>query len=384
LGDWSARLALAILVLERSGSPTAVGVVGLLFVIPWVGVGQVLTAWAGRFQRRLVLVGSDTFRGLAFVVIGTLDLPTPALLVVVGLTALADPVFEATKSAYVTELVSKEDYSEAIQVSHAAGQASSLLGYAMGGVLVAAAGAEFTLFVNGVTFMLSALLISQVRQVGRRDAAAGNDPSLRAGFSFLRKDRLSAVAFFSTVIAVAAAMSVESQVVVYAQAVSGFDEELVGLLSAITPLATLVAVTQIKTAGDDASLLTRGLIIGAVASAGAAGLLWSGADGVLVFVAYALVGVVFTFVTTTNVVVGRRLPNANRAAIFSVLQAGVFLGLSLGALLGGIVSDMTSPETAAGGAMAIAAVGMLLAVPFAFERPRHATTVQRTRWERPV
>ncbi len=384
LGDWSARLALAILVLERSGSPTVVGVVGLLFVVPWVGAGQVLTAWAGRFPRRAVLIISDTFRGFAFVAIGLLDLPTAPLLVIVGLTALADPVFEATKSAYVTEIVSKEDYSDAIQVTHAAGQAASLVGYAAGGFLVAAAGAEFTLFLNGVTFMLSALLISQVRQPGRRDAEGDNDPSVRAGFAFLGRDKLAAVAFFATLVAVTAAMSVESQVVVYGRAVAGFDEQLVGLLSATTPLATLIAVTQVNTKGDDASLLTRGLIIAALASAGAGALLWAGVEDVLAFAAFGLVGVVFTFVTVTNVVVGRRLPDANRAAIFSVLQAGVFLGLSLGALAGGLLSDATSPETAAGLALSIGALGLLVAVPFAFERPRHAVTVQRTRWDRPV
>lgn len=384
LGDWSARLALALLVLERSGSPTMVGVVGLLFVIPWVGVGQVLTALAGRFGRRIVLVSADAFRGVAFVIIGTLDLPTAPLLVLVGVTALADPVFEATKSAFVTEVVAKEDYSEAIQVTHAANQASSLVGYAAGGLLVASLGAEFTLFVNGLTFLLSALLISQVRQKGRRDASDGSTPSLAAGFRFLRNDHLSAVAFVGTLVAVAMAMSVESQVVVYGTEVAGFGEAWVGLLSAVTPLATLLTVTLIRTAGDDQSLLTRGLLLGALASAGAAGLLWAGADGVLVFVAYALVGVVFTFVTVTNVVVGRRLPEGNRAAIFSVLQAGVFLGLSLGAMLGGIVSDATSPETAAGVALAVAAGGLLLAVPFAFERPRHANHVPRTRWGRTV
>ena len=63
-----------------------------------------------------------------------------------------------------------------------------------------------------------------------------------------------------------------------------------------------------------------------------------GGGEVVTFAAFALVGVVFLVVTTTNVVVGRRLPDTNRVSIFSILQSGVFLGLSLGALLGGVVS----------------------------------------------
>lgn len=384
LGDWSARLALALLVLERGGNGTTVGIVGVLFVIPWVGPGQVLMAWAAKFRRRLVLVSSDAFRGVAFVAIGTLDLDTAPLLVLVGFTALADPVFEATKSAYVTEIVPKHEYSDAIQVTHAANQASSLVGYAMGGLLVSLLGTEFTLFLNGVSFLLSALLISQVRLSGGQDTDDGSAPSLGAGFTFLRSDLLGGMAFFATLVAVTTAMSVESQVSVYAKSVAEFGDGMIGLLSAVTPLATLIAVAAIKTKGDDASLLTRGLLTSAVASAGASVLFFVGATDVLAFVAFALVGVMFTFVTVTNVVVGRRLPDANRAAIFSVLQAGVFLGLSLGAMLGGIISDATSPETAAGMALAIGAAFLLLVVPFSFERPRHAEYVPRTRWGAPV
>ena len=92
-------------------------------------------------------------------------------------------------------------------------------------------------------------------------------------------------------------------------------------------------------------------------------LLSFGVGGVLAFVGFALVGIMFSFVPMTNVVVGRRLPDENRVSIFSILQSGVFLGLSVGALLGGILSDAVSPESAAGGALAVGALGLFLAIP---------------------
>jgi predicted MFS family arabinose efflux permease len=362
LGDWSARLALALLVLERGGGATAVGVVGLLFVAPWLGVGQLLTRWSARYGRRVVLVACDTFRGIAFIVIGTWSPPTVPLLVIVGLAALADPVFEATKSAFVTEIVPKDDYSEAIQVTHAANQAASLAGYALGGLVVGFVGAEFTLAMNGVTFLVSSSLIIAVSRPGTHAEAEASSPSLAAGLRFLRDDRLSAVAFAATVVAVTAAMSVESQVAVYGKVVASFDDEVIGLLSAVTPAATLVAVAMLRTTGDDTALLRRGLLTGGAAAAGGSILLFSGVGGVGAFVAFALVGVIFSFVTMTNVVVGRRLPDDNRVTIFSVLQTGVFLGLSVGALSGGILSEATSPERAAGAALAIAGASLFAAI----------------------
>ncbi len=379
LGDWSARLALALLVLERSGSATTVGIVALLFVAPWLGVGQLLTTWSAHYGRRLVMTSADAFRGLAFVVMGTADLPTVPLLVLVAAAALADPVFEATKSAFVTEIVSREEYSEAIQVTHAANQASSLAGYALGGILVGVFGAETTLTLNGFTFVVSAVLIRSISRAGIQRADQQAKPSLAAGMSFLRRDPLSAVAFSATVVAVTTAMSVESQVAVYGKLVAGFGDATIGLLSAITPAATLIAVTAMRTSGEDRVLLRRGMLLAGTASGGAAVLLALGVGDVLAFAAFALVGVVFSFVTMTNVVVGRRLPDDNRVSIFSILQTGVFLGLSVGSLLGGVVSEATSPEVAAGAALALGAASLLAAIPALSNRHRPAHAAGRSR-----
>ena len=123
--------------------------------------------------------------------------------------------------------------------------------------------------------------------------------------------------------------------------------------------ATLVSVALLKTSGDDTTLLRRGLVVAGVSAAVASALLFAGVGGVLAFVAFGLVGVIFSFASMTNVVVGRRLPDENRVAIFSILQTGVFLGLSLGSLAGGLISEATGPETAAGGALVVTAVTLL-------------------------
>lgn len=361
LGDWSARLALALLVLGRGGGPTAVGIVAVLFVVPWLGLGQFITAWSTRFSRRAVLITSDSFRGVVFLIIGLVDMATLPLLVLVGLAALADPPFEATKSAFVTEIVPKDDYSDAIQVTHVANQAASLIGYGLGGILVAALGAAATLSLNGVTFLLSAALITLVSRPGGEQDMERSGPQFSAGLQYLRTDSVSAVAFAATVVAVATAMSVESQVAVYGQIVANLSEGWIGLLSAVTPAATLITVALVKTDGDDLTLLKRGLALGGTAALGSSILLFAGVGGALAFTAFFLIGVIFSFVTLTNVVVGRRLPTDNRVAIFSMLQSGVFLGLTLGALFGGVLSELTSPEVAAGSALAIAAATLLFA-----------------------
>ncbi len=372
LGDWSARLALALLVLDRTGRAAVVGVVGVLFIVPWLGIGQVLTAWSAQYGRRVVLMSCDAFRAVAFLAIGTIDMAILPLLIIVGLAALADPVFEATKSAFVTEIVPKEDYAEAVQVTHAANQAASLGGYAAGGVFVGFFGAEFTLSLNGMSFVVSTLLLGLISRKGRPEAGKDSRPSLKAGVAFLRSDPIVAVSFLATLLTVATAMSVESQVAVYGRVVAGLEDQALGFLGAMTPAASLVAVLLLKNMSDDVTVLRRGLVMASVTGAAAGVLLLLGVGGVLVFVAFALIGVMFSFVAITNVVVGRRLPDANRVSIFSILQSAIFGGLSLGALVGGIASEATTPEVAAGGALALGTVGLLLAIPYVREPPQHA------------
>lgn len=364
LGDWSARLALALLVLERGGGAITVGIVGVLFVVPWLGIGQVLTAWSTNFTKKTVMIACDGFRGAAFIVIGFVDMPTPLLLVIVFFAALADPAFEATKAAFITELVPKDDYPGAIQMIHVANQASSLIGYALGGLLVALVGAASTLVLNGASFMLSALLIMFLSVAGSQDRTGKAAASFAAGRDYLRADPVSAIAFGATVVAVATAMSVESQVAVYGTLVANFDERTIGLLSAVTPAATLAWVALMKPSGRDSRLVYSGLLTAGLAAAAGSVLFFLGVGGVLAFVAFALIGIMFSFVPMTNVVVGRRLPDENRVSIFSILQSGVFLGLSAGALLGGVLSDALSPETAAGVALAVGAAGLLVAIPY--------------------
>ena len=359
LGDWASRLALALLLLARGEGPAVIGIAGALFVAPWLGIGQLLTAWSTRFGRRAVLIGCDSLRGIAFVIIGLADLSVPFILVLVGVAALADPVFEATKSAFVTEIVTTDDYAAAIQVTHVANQAASLVGYAAGGLLVAALGAETTLSLNGLSFLVSAGLVAFVSQPGTQHTERSSRPSLATSLGFLRHDRLSALAFGATLLAVTTAMSVESQVTVYGSRVADLGDTALGLLSASTPAATLVVVALLRTPRQDRTALRRGLIVAAGAAAVGAATLYAGTGAVLSFVGFALVGVVFAFPTITNVVVGRRLPDHDRVRIFSILQGGVFLGLSGGAIAGGLLSELTSPERAAGSALVVCAVGLV-------------------------
>ncbi len=354
VGDWSARLALALLIFERTDSPTAVGLVAALLVLPWLGPGQWLAVQGDRLDRRRLLVICDLTRGLVFLLIGSLDLPIPVLLGLVVIAATIDPVFEANRSALIIDIVPDDDYAVAIQTSHAINQGSQLAGFAVGGLLVAALGASGALALNGVTFLLSAWLMSRIRASSRAERS-GTKPNLAQAWQFLVGDRLALVAVAATFVTVGSAMAIESQVAVYGSEVAGFSGLGIGLLAALVPAATLLAVVFLSTNGDDKAVLIRGLRLALLGSIPAGVLLTLGSNLAVIATGYALVGVVFTFSTAANIAIGRRIPAGIRAGTFAVLQALVFIATSLGSVLGGLASDLFGSRSAAGGAMVICA-----------------------------
>src|SRR5581483_5168505 len=72
LGDWSARIALAILVYSRTHSALATGLVTTASVLPYALLGTVLAAMADRHPRRTVMVMADVVRAVLY---GLIALP---------------------------------------------------------------------------------------------------------------------------------------------------------------------------------------------------------------------------------------------------------------------------------------------------------------------
>ncbi len=358
LGDWAARLSLAVLVFERTGDKRAVGLVAALLVIPWLGLGQWLSVWGDRLDRRQLLMACDSARAVIFVAIGALDLPLPGILGLVFVAATIDPVFESNRSALIADVVSKADYAAATQVSHTVSQTAQLVGFGMGGILAGWLGAGGALVLNGVTFLGSAALVSRVK-VATHGVRKKAKPTLRAAARFLAADRVSRIAVIGTLVAVSTAMSVESQAVAFGSEVTGFGPRGVGLLAAAVPVGTIAMLWLLDAEGDDLTLLRRGFRLAIVAAWCSIPLLLWGRVPAAAIAGYVTAGGVFIFSTAGNMVVGRRIPDDIRAGTFAVLQAAVFLAVSAGNIVGGLVAEWWRSEYAAASAMGLATAGLL-------------------------
>ena len=104
LGDWAARLALAVLVYAESGSAALTGAVTAVGLLAWVGPGQLLASVADRRSRRAVLVTCDLVRAATFAA-AAVGVPLPVLLALVFVAGLAAPPAAAAAAAVRPTLV---------------------------------------------------------------------------------------------------------------------------------------------------------------------------------------------------------------------------------------------------------------------------------------
>jgi diguanylate cyclase (GGDEF)-like protein len=169
-GDQLARIAVGVLVFDRTGSPTLTGLSYAVSYLPWLLVGPVLSGYADRKPRREVMILCDALRLIVVLVMALPGLRSGELIALVALVACGEAPFVSARGAMIPDILGEGDlYAAGSTLSNATGQMAVVIGYATGGLLVASVGTHTALLVDAATFLLSGL--TAVRFVERRPAA---------------------------------------------------------------------------------------------------------------------------------------------------------------------------------------------------------------------
>lgn len=173
LGNSMAPIALAFATLAiPGGSATDLGIVLLsraLVQIAFLLIGGVV---ADRWERRRVMVLSDTAAGCtqagiaALVITGSAGTLSLALLSM--LSGAAAAMFDPAARSLMPSLVEKDRLQAANALLRSSMRTAAIAGTALAGVFVAGIGPGQTLLVNAATFLASALLVSRIPR-GRTD-----------------------------------------------------------------------------------------------------------------------------------------------------------------------------------------------------------------------
>lgn len=356
IGDWSARVAVAVLVFERTGSSALTGLAAALSFAPWVALGPILSAFADRFPRRRVLVATDVARAGVW---GLLVLPVPVWAIMAGVfvAAALTPPFTAARSSLLPDLAG-DDYGAALGVSHMTSQAAQIAGFVAGGGLVAAIGASGCLAVNAASFAVSALFLVRLHSGTQAGAASSAASRLRDAARFLVRDRVLRRAVLIAGAAQCSGAVIEALIVVYVRERLHGSVTLVGLLSAVVAGGMLLTAAVLPTRRDTTALLRSAALLAAIGSSIAFVGFLLGLTGPALVIPYAAVGVAFTSIIPANAVGGPRVPTEIRGSAMGLLQSVIMGAQALGAGAGGLVA-------AAIGVVPACALAMVPAVAYA-------------------
>ncbi|WP_165554272.1 MFS transporter [Kribbella capetownensis] len=347
IGDQLARVALAVLVFDRTGSAGLSAVTYALTFLPDIAAGPLLSWLADRFPRRRVMVWCDLTRAALVALMAIPGAPIWLLCVLLVAVQLLAAPFQSARAAMLPDILSGDTYVLASSVSNVTAQAAQLAGFVTGGTLVAAFGTSQALALDAATFLLSAVLV----RLGVRDrplptATSSADRiswwgSLSAGARLVWGDRrlryliaLACVAGFY--------VSVEGLAAPYAAVVGG-GPLAVGLLLAANPAGQMVGMLLLTRLAPARRLALMGpLAVGSCLPLIACLI----HPGLWVTVAlWAVSGLCSSYQLAANASFVLTVPDAQRGQAFGLARTALIVSQGVGVLAAGAAADRWHPAS---------------------------------------
>jgi MFS family permease len=165
LGDWFNSVAVYALLLDLTGSATAVAWMMIVQFLPVAIVGPVAGVVVDRVNRRRVMIAADLVRGvliLGLLLVRRSDQVWFAY-VVMALTVSASAFFEPARTATIPNITSDEELLPANALSAATWSAMLAAGASIGGLVTAVAGRNIAFAINAASFFISAYFLGLTR-----------------------------------------------------------------------------------------------------------------------------------------------------------------------------------------------------------------------------
>ncbi len=183
IGDNIVLVALALFIIQKTGSATDLGIVlagHALSLVTFLLVGGV---WADRLPRHLVMVVTDLMRfalhALLCVLIFSGEVQIWEVLVIEILFGAAEAFSRPAASGLLPQTVPEDDIQQATALTTMSNNVAEFVGPALASALVLGAGAGYAFGLDAATFLLSALLLARVHP--RERGAPPPAPQERTG-----------------------------------------------------------------------------------------------------------------------------------------------------------------------------------------------------------
>ncbi|WP_035696423.1 MFS transporter, partial [Glycomyces tenuis] len=254
IGDQFARVALALLVFDRTSSPALSALVYAMTFLPPLVTAPLLAGLADRYSRRAVMVVVDLLRAVLLAVMAIPALPLPVVAALVIAVTCPQPLFSAARTSTLPRVLPDERYPVGVSIMSSTDGIAQILGFTLGGVVVGASGSpHLALAINAGTFVLSAALLHWGIGPHRPERSPTGEAGPRAGrfalagISLVAADR-RLMGLASLIWLYGCFVVPEALAAPYAEQI-GADQAAVGTLMAADVVGTVIGAVLVARLG---------------------------------------------------------------------------------------------------------------------------------------
>ena len=379
-GSWLYAAATIIYILDATGSAAWVGVAAVVRLLPYVLFEPFGGAIADRYDRRKVMIVSDLARAAVMCVMAVVAISTSttAVVVVIALTfvnnTLSSPYYPCV-TAVTPSIVPERDLAAANALSGTIDNFALAFGPALSAVLLLLGPPPIAIALNGVTFLISALLVARMRtrgRVGEVEAEVSLVQRIGLGAKAIKGSR---EAILLIGLAFAFGLTFGQEVVLYgplAEDSLGLGIDATGLLFAAPGIGGLLVAAlaaRLAARSHTAGVLALSIFLGGIPLT----LLSFIHDPVVAFALLIFEGaavIVSDVVTTTTL--QRVVPNDKVGSAFGILGGVSVIGMVLGSLLAPLMIEVFGLSIATALAGGVLLVVTLVVLPRARAMDRTA------------
>lgn len=353
LGSAFTTVAVPLLVYRLTGSATELGVTTAVTYLPWMLFGLLGGAVLDRVDRKRIMVLADLVRATTICVIPVLatfgQLRVSWIYTVVFVQGCMQVLFGSGRYTAVAALVPKERLVRANALVNGSYSGTTVVGSALAGLLFAVAPIADALYVDGFSFLISAVSLLLVRTSFNKEPPDGLRAGsltesvhslvrdIKDGLAYVRRHRvlrnlslqLMAVNLFGS--------AATAELVLFATQRLGADNSQVGYLSATSGLGVVALSFVVGPLNRRLSLSTIIVLALVLYGAGTAGLGLLQNYSVALAVNAVIGGATVLYNVSSSALRQRIVPDEFMGRVWSIALTGAWCAIPIGSIGAGLI-----------------------------------------------
>src|SRR5580692_6415779 len=179
IGTWMTRLATSWLVYRLTGSTFLLGVVTFSSQIPTFLLGPVAGVWADRWERRRVLLATQSLAAVQSLMLAGLTLSGRITILEIACLSVLQGLINAfdmpARQSFLVQMVEgRTDLGNAIALNSTMVNSARLLGPALAGIIIAWVGEGYCFLIDGISYfaVIASLAAMRVPPVAGKSTAS--------------------------------------------------------------------------------------------------------------------------------------------------------------------------------------------------------------------